>query len=386
MIINTSAVALHSNRSFLNFSHVEKESMNMRQSDAAMLDLSDESKTLLEQLREKKKEQKAQGENRLSVSVIDMSQETHNSAWASSKMEDRTQLKLELLLKLMEALSGKRSEKLEDLTEQILEGSDGTVSARAHNSSGWRLGGIAASGIAGVTGADQPAPSKGGNAMVMTRVTASNVTVLDQEAVAFAGTGMVQTKDGRSISFQVEMGMSRSFAAQFESLEKEDYFLVDPLVVNLGVDVAEISDQKFFFDLDGDGRQEEVSNLKEGSGFLALDKNRDGKINDGSELFGTKSGNGFEELAAYDEDGNGWIDEADRVFGQLKIWTRNEDGTDTLIGIRDAGIGAIYLGSTDTQFHYKDEGMKTNGVLQSTGIYLRENGQAGTIQHIDFAV
>ena len=41
----------------------------------------------------------------------------------------------------------------------------------------------------------------------------------------------------------------------------------------------------------------------------ALDINEDGKINDGKELFGTASGNGFGDLAAYDQDNNGWIDE-----------------------------------------------------------------------------
>ena len=41
-----------------------------------------------------------------------------------------------------------------------------------------------------------------------------------------------------------------------------------------------------------------------GSGYLALDKNGDGTINDGSELFGTRNGDGFADLAQYDEDGN----------------------------------------------------------------------------------
>ena len=54
--------------------------------------------------------------------------------------------------------------------------------------------------------------------------------------------------------------------------------------------------------------------LGSGSGFLALDKNGNGKIDDGSELFGTKSGDGFADLAEYDSDGNGWIDEKGRVY------------------------------------------------------------------------
>ena len=58
----------------------------------------------------------------------------------------------------------------------------------------------------------------------------------------------------------------------------------------IGSDTADVRDQTFKFDLDADGREDEISMLGKGSGFLALDKNGNGKIDDGSELFGTKSG------------------------------------------------------------------------------------------------
>ena len=87
------------------------------------------------------------------------------------------------------------------------------------------------------------------------------------------------------------------------------------------------------------------------SGFLALDKNSDGIINDGSELFGTKTGNGFSELAEYDSDGNGWIDENDEVYDQLKVWVKDENGKDTLLSLKEANVGAICLGSSKTTFH-----------------------------------
>ena len=144
--------------------------------------------------------------------------------------------------------------------------------------------------------------------------------------------------------------MSRAFTASINSLEVESYIKTDPLMINLDTDIGSVSDQKFFFDLDADGKEDEISFAGKGSGFLALDRNGDGKINDGSELFGTKSGDGFKDLAAYDEDGNGWIDENDAIFSQLKIWTKDEDGKDKLISLKDADVGAIYLGNADTQF------------------------------------
>ena len=90
--------------------------------------------------------------------------------------------------------------------------------------------------------------------------------------------------------------------------------------------MANLTDQKFFFDIDADGKKDEISELAAGSGYLALDHNNDGKINDGSELFGPESGDGFADLAEYDDDGNGWIDENDAVWKKLKIWCRNKKG------------------------------------------------------------
>ena len=140
------------------------------------------------------------------------------------------------------------------------------------------------------------------------------------------------------------------------------------------------------FDLDCDGKEEEISSLGKGSGFLALDKNGDGIINDGTELFGTKSGDGFADLAEYDEDGNGWIDEDDGIFSQLRIWTKNEKGEDELISLKDAGVGAINLSSISTAFSNTDNFNDTMAVIQKTGIFLYENGNAGTIQHVDFTI
>ena len=102
----------------------------------------------------------------------------------------------------------------------------------------------------------------------------------------------------------------------------------DPLVINFNGSAAQLTSTKFSFDIDTDGTTENISFAAPGSGFLALDKNHDGKINDGSELFGPASGNGFKELAAYDQDGNQWIDENDAVFSRLKVWSKDGEGKD----------------------------------------------------------
>lgn len=210
----------------------------------------------------------------------------------------------------------------------------------------------------------------------------------EQESTCFYSSGKVMTEDGRKIDFDVSAYMSRSFCEYTNiQIDYEQAACVDPLVINLGSSTASVREQKFLFDLDCDGKQDSISMLSEMSGYLSLDKNEDGKINDGSELFGTKSGDGFGDLAVFDMDGNGWIDENDPVFNQLRIWTKDANGNDKLVGLGVAGVGAIYLGNVNTQYSLNSaETNQNNAQIRSTGIYLKENGEAGTIQHVDMSV
>lgn len=209
----------------------------------------------------------------------------------------------------------------------------------------------------------------------------------EYEQTTFSTEGTVVTASGKEIHFQAGFTMSRSFYEEVSaSVDFGALDLTDPLVINLDCDVASVSDQKFYFDLDGDGHEEEISRLGAGSGFLALDKNGDGKINDGSELFGTASGNGFADLAKYDQDGNGWIDEADEIFDKLLIWQKDENGNDVLRGLGQAGVGAIYLGNVKSDFSLNSaQDNQTNAQIRQSGMFLYENGNAGTIQQVDFA-
>jgi len=208
----------------------------------------------------------------------------------------------------------------------------------------------------------------------------------EQEQTSFSTVGTVRTADGREINFNVEVGMSRAFQQYFrEDLELASFKMCDPLVVNLDTGLAGLTDQKFFFDIDGDGEEDEVSRLESGSGYLALDKNGDGVINDGKELFGTASGDGFADLTKYDEDSNGWIDENDSVWSKLQIWCHDENGNDVLYRLANKGVGAICLQKASTDFQLQDNAGNVKGQIRSTGIFLYENGNVGTIQHLDVA-
>ncbi len=209
----------------------------------------------------------------------------------------------------------------------------------------------------------------------------------EEENVAYQSTGTVKCADGREFSFDVTMEMSRKFCESYETVIQKEIIVADPLVINFDGNSPDISDVKFLFDLDNDGEQEEISTLGKGSGFLALDKNHDGKINNGSELFGTESGDGFADLSVYDEDGNGWIDEADSVFKDLVVWTKDENGEDKIVSLKDADVGAIYLGSASTEYTYRGSHYyEADAQLRSTGIYMKESGGVGTVSHVDFVV
>lgn len=208
----------------------------------------------------------------------------------------------------------------------------------------------------------------------------------ESESTNFSTVGTVRTADGREIHFNVNVGMSREFQSYYrEDLELASFTMCDPLVINLDTDVAQLQDQTFYFDIDADGELDEISRLGTGSGYLALDKNGDGVVNDGSELFGTASGNGFADLAKYDEDGNGWIDENDGIWDKLKIWAKDENGNDVLYRLADKGVGAICLQNVSTDFTQKGASGQTLGAVRNTGVFLYENGNVGTVQHVDVA-
>ena len=207
----------------------------------------------------------------------------------------------------------------------------------------------------------------------------------ETEQTSFSASGKVKTADGREISFNIELSMQRSYHEESNiSLKLGDAArATDPLVLNFNGNAAQLTDQRFAFDLNADGSKEKINFVREGSGFLVFDRNRDGKINDGRELFGPSSGDGFAELSAFDSDQNGWIDENDQQFKELQIWSKNTDGTDHLQSLSKADVGAIALAHVSTPFSLKNNDNQLLGEVRSSGIFLQEAGDTGTIQQID---
>ena len=159
------------------------------------------------------------------------------------------------------------------------------------------------------------------------KVEATSVRVIHVE-------GEVTTPNGRLEFEATRIDFSRvGFSSQKQ----------DPLVLDLdgagprttGQDGARA------FDLQGDGRVAPTSFVSGNSAFLALDRDGNGRIDSGQELFGDQHGarDGYEELRKFDSDQNGRIDVQDPVYGELRLLF----GDQRQLALSAAGIAAIGL-------------------------------------------
>lgn len=121
----------------------------------------------------------------------------------------------------------------------------------------------------------------------------------------------------------------------------------DPLVLDLAGNgfTTRGLDDAVRFDLTGDGRPESISAPKGDDALLALDRNGNGRIDSGKELFGDQHGasNGFAELSKYDDNRDGRIDQQDSVFEQLSLLRFDAQGRQQQQTLAEAGVSAIHL-------------------------------------------
>ena len=169
----------------------------------------------------------------------------------------------------------------------------------------------------------------------------------------------------------------------------------DPLVIDLGKEGIELTpiEDGVYFDLDKNGFSEKTAWIGTEDGFLVIDRNGDGIINDGGELFGDqvelKNGNksisGFEALAELDSNGDGIIDKNDDMWQYLGVWIdANSDGNSKgeIKKLEELGIKSISLKVT------KEENVDTNtGTMEAEySIVTFEDGTQRRISEFWFPV
>lgn len=305
---------------------------------------------------------------RASAQVVQSSGDTHQTDAISQANEAvQNDPRMRMLMDMVEALTGRKI--------KIFDGSDIQLTPASAN--------LPAQSPATVGTVTAPAPAQASAGWGLE--IDSRTTIAESETTRVSAQGIVNTTDGQQINFTLQLEMSRSFVQESTLSVREGDAVVrqDPLVINFNGSGAQLTDTQFAFDLNADGQKENIAFVSGGSGFLALDKNNDGKINNGNELFGPRSGDGFTDLAQYDSDGNQWIDENDAVYSQLKVWQRDAGGQDKLTSLAQNGVGALYLGRTASPFSVNNANNQTLGQVRSTGVFLYESGQAGSLQQVD---
>ena len=166
-----------------------------------------------------------------------------------------------------------------------------------------------------------------------------------------------------------------------------------PIILDLngdGVKTIGVEDG-VHFDHDGDRFAEKTGWVSAEDAFLVWDRNKNGLIDDGSELFGnnytlkdgSKAANGFEALKEFDSNGDGIVDARDDRWGELQLWQdRNGDGKvddGELIGMEDAGVAGL---NVDYQ---NKAGADENGNKHSqVGSFIRDDGTTGSMADVWF--
>jgi len=167
----------------------------------------------------------------------------------------------------------------------------------------------------------------------------------------------------------------------------------DPLTLDLDGDGIETvppsSTNPILFDHDGDGLKSGTGWIKADDGFLVLDRNGNGSIDDGTELFGDstpvfdatgnvigKAADGFDALVQQDSNGDGVVNSSDAHFAALRVWQDlNQDGISQageLKTLDELGIAGINVGKTE---HSKV--LPGGNEIADLGTYTRTDGTTG---------
>ena len=95
-------------------------------------------------------------------------------------------------------------------------------------------------------------------------------------------------------------------------------------------------------------------------------------------------GNGFSELAEYDSDGNGWIDENDEVYDQLKVWVKDENGKDTLLSRARKPLSGFICAIVSSLPSQSMSKLKDLSEIE-TGLHLRliTSGSVSTVSKLE---
>ncbi|WP_043995327.1 RTX toxin, partial [Actinobacillus pleuropneumoniae] len=175
-----------------------------------------------------------------------------------------------------------------------------------------------------------------------------------------------------------------------------NYDIYDPLALDLDGDGLETVSmngrQGALFDHEGKGIRTATGWLAADDGFLVLDRNQDGIINDISELFSNKnqlsdgsiSAHGFAALADLDTNQDQRIDQNDKLFSKLQIWRDlNQNGfseANELFSLESLNIKSLH-----TAYEERNDFLAGNNILAQLGKYEKTDGTFAQMGDLNFS-
>ena len=184
------------------------------------------------------------------------------------------------------------------------------------------------------------------------------IRALSVDALANMSVNQIASLSGTQVAnLTMEQADSLSDEKVIALGSKADNLFYSPMVLDLNKSgtVSVSVDNGARFDLKASGALLKTGWVESGDGLLAMDRNGDGIINDGSELFGDSTrlpngklaANGYVALAALDSHRDGSINAKDAAWDKLKVWLdKNGDGrTDAgeLLSLADVGVTSMRL-------------------------------------------
>ncbi|WP_177198552.1 hypothetical protein [Novosphingobium sp. CF614] len=165
-----------------------------------------------------------------------------------------------------------------------------------------------------------------------------------------------------------------------------------PIVLDLdgdGIELVDYGSSEISFDMDLDGIADRTGWAAADDGFLALDRNGNGQIDDISEISFVGDVEGaltdLEGLQAFDTNGNGLLDAGDERFTEFLVWQdANQDGVSDateLKSLTDAGIVHINLTLNETG----DLPVSNRNVISATSDYLLSDGTSRAVGDVSLA-